>query len=147
MKKSKVEQFTDSLKSDNGNWLNAARERKANRAWLRKSQEIALRILSVLREKGMQQKELASMLGVSPQQVSKIVKGKENLTLETISKIEMALGAELINIAGKKSQVSYQPVSVSPTGKLEYYGNPLKDEELLCSDSTTFDSLYLSQAS
>ncbi|AXJ02550.1 helix-turn-helix protein [Cyclonatronum proteinivorum] len=118
MKKSKVEQFTDSLKSDNGNWLNAARERKANRAWLRKSQEIALRILSVLREKGMQQKKLASMLGVSPQQVSKIVKGKENLTLETISKIEMALGAELINIAEKKSQVSYQPVSVSPTGKL-----------------------------
>ncbi len=33
---------------------------------------------------------------MSPQQVSKIVKGRENLTLETISKLECVLGVALI---------------------------------------------------
>jgi transcriptional regulator with XRE-family HTH domain len=51
---------------------------------------------AALREKGMTQKDLAEKLNVSPQQVSKIVKGKENLTLETISKLEYVLGVELI---------------------------------------------------
>jgi transcriptional regulator with XRE-family HTH domain len=46
----------------------------------------------------MSQKELAERIGVSPQQVSKIVKGNENLTLETISKLEAALGVPLIEV-------------------------------------------------
>jgi transcriptional regulator with XRE-family HTH domain len=36
------------------------------------------------------------MLGVSPQYVSKILKGSENMTLETIAKLEDALGVNLI---------------------------------------------------
>jgi ribosome-binding protein aMBF1 (putative translation factor) len=34
---------------------------------------------------------------VSPQQINKIVKGQENLTLETISKLEIALNIQLID--------------------------------------------------
>jgi len=36
------------------------------------------------------------VLEVSPQQVSKILKGKENLTLATIAKIEEVLGIEIL---------------------------------------------------
>ena len=96
--KEKREQFLNSIEDDNGSWLKKARYRKENRAWLRKSQHIAVRILSVLDEKGMQQKELAEAMDVSPQQVSKIVKGKQNLSLKTISKLEAVLGVKLFEV-------------------------------------------------
>ena len=46
----------------------------------------------------MTQAELANRLNVSRQHISKIVKGQENLTLETIAKIEEVLGVVLIAI-------------------------------------------------
>ena len=94
----KRKQFLDSIEDDHGSWLEEARYRRENRTWLRKSQRIALRILQTLDEKNMQQKELAEAMGVSPQQVSKIVKGKQNLTLETISKLETVLGVKLFEV-------------------------------------------------
>ncbi len=80
-------------------WVVEARWRQANRAWLRTSAAIAIRILHLLKEQGRSQKDLALAMGVSPQQVNKYVKGSENLTLETISKIETALGEPLIQVA------------------------------------------------
>lgn len=77
-------------------WIKQAKQRQKNRGWLKHSQKIAIKVLRTLREKNIRQKQLAEMLGVSPQQVNKIVKGKENLTLETISKIEEALNVSLI---------------------------------------------------
>lgn len=93
--KKKIE---DIAVDDTGSWIEKARYRRDNRSWLRKSQRIAVRVLSVLNEKGMQQKELAEAMDVSPQQVSKIVKGKQNLTLETISKLEAVLGVKLFEV-------------------------------------------------
>jgi len=46
----------------------------------------------------MTQKKLAKLMGVSPQYINKVVKGKENLTLETITKIEQVLGITLIEV-------------------------------------------------
>lgn len=79
-------------------WFEDARWRIENEDWLMHSQYIALTILRTLRAKKISQKELAERIGVSPQQVSKIVKGSENLTLETISKLEAALGVPLIEV-------------------------------------------------
>lgn len=45
----------------------------------------------------LSQKQLAERMDVSPQQISKIVKGQENLTLETISNLEIALGIQIID--------------------------------------------------
>lgn len=50
-----------------------------------------------LDRKGLSQKELASKMGVTPQYINKIVKGKENLSLKSISKIEEALEITLIS--------------------------------------------------
>jgi len=79
-------------------WLDDAKYRIENEDWLKLSQAIALRILRTLRAKNISQKELAEKISVSPQQVNKIVKGKENLTLETIAKLQTALGVSLMNI-------------------------------------------------
>lgn len=78
------------------NWREKANYRKSNR-WLEYSSQIARRVLSVLdSRKDLNQTRLAEMLDVSPQQISKIVKGQENLTLETIYKLSNALNVELI---------------------------------------------------
>ena len=45
---------------------------------------------------GMNRKQLAEKMNCSPQYISKVLKGRENLSLETLSKIEMALGISII---------------------------------------------------
>lgn len=60
------------------------------------SQMIAMKILDKMEETGMTQKAMAEKIGCSQQYVSRILKGQENLSLETISKIETALDAQLI---------------------------------------------------
>jgi transcriptional regulator with XRE-family HTH domain len=104
--------------SEPSGWLEDARWRKENRVWLRRSQSIALKILRTLREKKMSQKELAEIVGVSPQQVSKIVKGKENLTLETIARLEKALGIVLMDVPQDSVAVAspseYESLFTSP---------------------------------
>lgn len=79
-------------------WKKEAAERIANQGWKRNSRAVALRVLSILQERKMNQSALAGLMGVSQQQISKIVSGQENLTFETIDKLENALGIELIRI-------------------------------------------------
>jgi len=94
----KIEEFFSKLETDNGKTVQKARYRRRNRAWLRKSQRIAIKVYSILKSRDLSQGWLAGELGVSRQQVSKIIKGKENLTLETISKLENVLDTKLISV-------------------------------------------------
>nr|NQU91573.1 helix-turn-helix transcriptional regulator [Bacteroidota bacterium] len=82
-----------------------------NEDWLDKSAMIALKILRTLRANSITQKGFAEKIGVSPQFINRIVKGKENLTLETISKIEKALGISLVEIPA--SSLTYRKLAVS----------------------------------
>jgi transcriptional regulator with XRE-family HTH domain len=88
-------------------WIKAAEYREANRAWLDLSSSIAIHILTKLREKNMTQKDLAEALNLSPQYINKIVKGSENLTLETITKIEKVLNITLIEVPSFSSLQNY----------------------------------------
>lgn len=77
-------------------WREAAQARKANKEWLRYSQKIAMRMLDKMEEQDITQKQLAERMGCSQQYVSKILKGCENLSLETLSKIESALNITIM---------------------------------------------------
>lgn len=83
-------------------WLQEAEEDLANEAWLMRSSHIAIRILDEIhRQKpinGMTQKKLAKQMDVSAQYINKVVKGRENLSLHTITKIENVLGITLIKV-------------------------------------------------
>ena len=76
--------------------------RLANKHWLKKSQKIAFRVLRTLKTQGLTQKNLAEMLNVSEKVVSRWLSGKENFTLETISKIENVLNIQLLTINYEK---------------------------------------------
>ena len=72
--------------------------RREGRAWSRKSRQIALSVLYYLEQNNMTKKELADRMGVTPTYIGKLLKVKENLSLETISKIENAMGVELMDV-------------------------------------------------
>lgn len=77
-------------------WREEAEERQANRSWLRHSRNIAMKMLVKMNDEGITQSQLAERMGCKQQQVSRILKGKENLTLETLSRIEGALDISLL---------------------------------------------------
>ena len=80
-------------------WREKAEWRRVNRRWLRYSGFIALTVMHRLEELKMSQKELAEKMNCSPQYVSKLLKGSENLTLDTISKLEECLNLDLVRSA------------------------------------------------
>lgn len=78
--------------------LNESEYRDKNRDWLEKSALIALDIHAYLCKNGISKQEFAKMLGVTPAQVTKLLSGKENLGLKTISKIENVLQMDFVAI-------------------------------------------------
>lgn len=92
-----------------------ARIRKENRDWLRMSQEIALCLHYYLRKTGLTQKELADRMGVSAVYVGKLLKGGENLTLETICKIQKVICEDIVTVA--KPYINNMVISISTRSK------------------------------
>jgi ribosome-binding protein aMBF1 (putative translation factor) len=90
------EKLTKLSSDQTSDWKARAQYRRENREWLKKSTAIAITVLEALKAQNLSQKELAEKLQISPQQINKIVKGHENLTLETITKLEKALGIQII---------------------------------------------------
>jgi len=80
-------------------WREDAEWRRANWGWLRYSQFIAIRMLSRMDELHITQASLAEKMDCSQQYISKILKGQENLSLESIWRIESALGIDLVKSA------------------------------------------------
>lgn len=77
-------------------WRENAEWRIANREWLRYSQRIAMMMLDKMDELGLTQKSVAQRMGCSQQYISRVLKGTENLSIETISKIEDALNLSIL---------------------------------------------------
>ena len=77
-------------------WREKALWRQQNKSWLRYSQHIAMLMLDKMEELNMSQKQLAELMGCSQQYVSKVLKGQENLSLETLSKIEDCLEISIL---------------------------------------------------
>lgn len=83
--------------------------RAENRTWLRKSMNIAIAIRYALRILGLSQVDLAKQLGYTPQNLTKILSGKANLTLDTICNIEETLNISLIGVTDLRHVVPNDP--------------------------------------
>lgn len=98
-----------------------ARFRVVNRDWMLKSSLIALEIHRYLRLNGMTQSQLAEKLGISPAMVTKLLSGKENLSLKTICGIERVIQFELLKIPSyEKGAFIKLDLSKRPDDNLEF---------------------------
>ena len=85
------DKFNQLVSGEDNSTLADVKKRIKNRAMLRESQQIALKVLMKLDDFGWSQKDLAKAMEVTPQQITKIVSGKENLTIETQIKLQHIL--------------------------------------------------------
>ena len=76
-------------------WKGEAEWRRENKAWLRHSQHIAVKVLLFMKQEQLTQSSMAQRLGCTQQYVSKILKGKENMSLETLTKLEQTMGVQI----------------------------------------------------
>lgn len=98
----RLDKFEKLVSNEPSNFLSKLEYYKANKKWINQSSKVAINVLEALKQKGLSQKDLAKKMKVSAQQVNKILKGQQNLTLETISKLESALEISLIEIIDLK---------------------------------------------
>ena len=95
--KKKTLEFLEAHQSETpSTWREEAEWRRDNWSWLRHSQKIAVKVLWQMKQEGLTQKVLAERMNCTRQYVSKILKGKENMSLDTLSRLEDALGINLI---------------------------------------------------
>jgi ribosome-binding protein aMBF1 (putative translation factor) len=66
------------------------------KSWLDKAVSISIAIQERLEQLNWKQADLAKAMHVKPQYISRIIKARENLSLETIAKLEDVLCCSLI---------------------------------------------------
>lgn len=79
------------------NWLEQNKNPEIDH-FIERNLAITENISTLLKARGISQAEFAKMLGKSPSEVSKWLTGLHNLTLKSITKMEVALEVDLINI-------------------------------------------------
>ncbi len=91
-----------------------ARVSPATKRYVAKNLAIAEQVRALMRAKGITQLELAKLMGKQPSEVSRLLSGLHNLTLESITRMEDALGADIIltplTVQEQQGQVTYASV-------------------------------------
>ena len=96
MKQKTLEYLEQHQSKTPSNWREEAEWRRKNKAWLRHSKHIAIAVLSYMKSENLTQTAMAERLNCTQQYVSKILHGSENLSLETITKLEIVTGKQFI---------------------------------------------------
>lgn len=88
-----------------------AKRRKENKQGIRMSQEIILSLRYYMRIQNMSQKQLARLVDVSDAYIAKLMKGNENLTIDTIAKLQNAIGKPLVRVTHPYEERASLPVT------------------------------------
>ena len=64
--------------------------------WLAYSRKIAIKAAIAMKQQNLSRTDVANRMNCSPQYVSRLLKGEENLSLETICKLENALHVPIL---------------------------------------------------
>lgn len=99
-------------------WRDNAQWRRDNERWLKYARFITMKIMRAMDEQSVTQVVLAQRMGCTQQYVSNLLKGSSNMTLETISRLEDALGIDIIQssmnyVAGYSAKAESQPCYLS----------------------------------
>lgn len=109
------ERFLQLVSHHDPKTMEMVKYRVENRYWIRESQKIAMAVIFRLEALGWTQKQLSNEMNVSPQYISKLLTGQENLTLETLMKLQTILDIPLL----ATSQAEYISKLTSTIAKLE----------------------------
>ncbi len=119
-----------------------ARSKPENRRFVQKNVDVAQQVRAILKEKGMTQDDLARLLGKHPSEVSKLISGLHNLTLESITKMEEVLEADIILTPQRAKEqferVTYFTVYANINTPFTQEGKPLEWSEKETAESFTF---------
>jgi ribosome-binding protein aMBF1 (putative translation factor) len=108
-KQQNIENVKKLVSKEKSGLLDKLKWEKENEQWLDRSFQIALKVVRAMRKQNLNQKDLAERMQVPPQYISKMLKGKENLSLQTISKLEDALEIKLITVSeSEENPVSFK---------------------------------------
>lgn len=102
--KTNTDKFDALVSPEQSGWQVKAQERMHSGRWQDKAFDIALQVLRHIRTNRITQVQLAESMGVTPQYIHKILQGKENLTLETICKIESALSINIVEVVYSQTE-------------------------------------------
>lgn len=115
----KIKQKLKQTSIKDSDWLEKAKWRQDNEDWLDISFSIAVRVASTLSANKKTNKfpksqvELSEAMGCSAQYVNKLLKGQENLQIETICKIGRILGITLIEVPKIEIKQTLQFVDIN----------------------------------
>ncbi len=141
METKNLKNFNKIVSNIDTSWIDDLNDFNNNSNWLDISFEISLSVLSKLSENKKNkigiynQKMLASALGCSAQYVNKLLKGNENLTLDTICNLQNVLKIKLIEV------VKYESISSYSYSELLTQSNLQKIDNVTISDSSDYDTL------
>jgi ribosome-binding protein aMBF1 (putative translation factor) len=79
--------------------------------------DLVVRINTVLREKGINQKTLAEKPDQRPSEIHKWLSGDHNFTLRSIARLQAELGVTLIEVPQTPKQCGFVSPSIRPTPK------------------------------
>ena len=96
-------QFMEPRESETTSKIRAnAAEHWENESWLRWSRQIAKSLIDYMEANGLKRIELAERLNVSPQYLSRLLSGRENLSLKSLAQIQDKLGFDMFKIIASK---------------------------------------------
>ena len=105
------------------------------RIFIKKNLSIAHQVSSILQQRGWSQKVFAERLGKEASEVSKLLSGLHNLTLQSISKMESVLGEDIIitpfEAKEKYKQIQYVTFTVYAKANEDAAATPEYDENFL----------------
>jgi transcriptional regulator with XRE-family HTH domain len=78
------------------NWLEENQNPEIDR-FIERNLEITQKVCVILKKRGIKKNEFAKMLDKKPSEITKWLSGLHNLTLKSITKMEVALGVNLMN--------------------------------------------------
>jgi transcriptional regulator with XRE-family HTH domain len=110
--KTNKEKFLTLVTETDEKFIEEVKKREKERARLKASFMIGIKVLARLDELGWTQKQLAEAMEVAPQQVNKIVRGKQNLTLDTLVRLQEVLQIPLLASWYEKKSAQPKPVEM-----------------------------------
>lgn len=97
-------------------------------------ENVGKNILSILKEKGMTNSDLANAIGISKQVMGKIIKGQKAINIHEISIISKALNVSMEDLTRERNEIIEEPklylhgdFSDNTKGKIEFLNTVIKE--------------------